>query len=186
MLFATETFAMGLNMPAKTVVFTAMRKWDGEQHRWMASGEYIQMSGRAGRRGKDDRGLCFMMVDSEMDAATCRRAAARPGGCSALPMFALRVEPVRHACCGGLSRLYCDYIADKRTSAPFGWVPNLEGGVGRAAAATGCACVCDGRGTALHAGHVASRAAAPAPQLPACAAGAVRGKQSCRCWSAAR
>ena len=71
-LFATETFAMGLNMPAKTVVFTAMQKFDGETTRWMASGEYIQMSGRAGRRGKDDRGFCFMMVDDQMDAATCR------------------------------------------------------------------------------------------------------------------
>ena len=35
-------FAMGLNMPAKTVVFTAVRKWDGDAHRWMSSGEYIQ------------------------------------------------------------------------------------------------------------------------------------------------
>ena len=34
---------MGLNMPAKTVVFTAMQKWDGETHRWMTSGEYIQV-----------------------------------------------------------------------------------------------------------------------------------------------
>ncbi len=97
-LFATETFAMGLNMPAKTVVFTAMRKWDGEQHRWMASGEYIQMSGRAGRRGKDDRGLCFMMVDSEMDAATCRRAAALPVGCSALLKLTLQKGLVRSSC----------------------------------------------------------------------------------------
>ncbi len=71
-LFATETFAMGLNMPARTCVFTAMQKWDGACHRWMASGEYIQMSGRAGRRGKDDRGVCIMMVDTQMDAATCR------------------------------------------------------------------------------------------------------------------
>lgn len=47
-LFATETFAMGVNMPARTVVFTAMKKYDGESHRWMGSGEYIQMSGRAG------------------------------------------------------------------------------------------------------------------------------------------
>lgn len=44
-LFATETFAMGLNMPARTVVFTAMRKWDGEQNRFMHSGEYIQVRG---------------------------------------------------------------------------------------------------------------------------------------------
>ena len=55
-LFATETFAMGLNMPARTVVFTALNKWDGEEHRVLSSGEYIQMSGRAGRRGKDDKG----------------------------------------------------------------------------------------------------------------------------------
>jgi len=34
-LFATETFAMGLNMPAKTVVFTELRKWDGQAHRWV-------------------------------------------------------------------------------------------------------------------------------------------------------
>ena len=34
---------MGLNMPAKTVVFTAMQKWDGETHRWMSSGEFIQV-----------------------------------------------------------------------------------------------------------------------------------------------
>ncbi len=71
-LFATETFAMGLNMPATTCVFTSMRKWDGESNRWVKSGEYIQMSGRAGRRGKDDRGVCIMMVDESMDAYTCK------------------------------------------------------------------------------------------------------------------
>ena len=74
-LFATETFAMGLNMPAKTVVFTTMKKFDGESHRWMGSGEYIQMSGRAGRRGKDDRGLCIMMVEDSLDAETCKYVA---------------------------------------------------------------------------------------------------------------
>lgn len=56
-LFATETFAMGLNMPARTVVFTNPRKFDGQSFRWVTSGEYIQMSGRAGRRGLDDRGM---------------------------------------------------------------------------------------------------------------------------------
>ncbi|PAV77833.1 hypothetical protein WR25_19969 [Diploscapter pachys] len=67
-LFATETFSMGLNMPARTVLFTSARKYDGKNHRWITSGEYIQMSGRAGRRGKDDRGLVILMMDSKMSS----------------------------------------------------------------------------------------------------------------------
>lgn len=71
-LFATETFAMGLNMPAKTVVFTSVKKWDGDSHRYIGSGEYIQMSGRAGRRGKDERGICIIMVDEQMEMNTLK------------------------------------------------------------------------------------------------------------------
>ncbi|KAJ6801777.1 DExH-box ATP-dependent RNA helicase DExH10 [Iris pallida] len=66
-LFATETFAMGLNMPAKTVIFTSVKKWDGDSNRQIGSGEYIQMSGRAGRRGKDARGICIIMIDEKME-----------------------------------------------------------------------------------------------------------------------
>ncbi|XP_077550102.1 exosome RNA helicase Mtr4 isoform X1 [Haemaphysalis longicornis] len=65
-LFATETFAMGLNMPARTVLFTNARKFDGKDFRWVTSGEYIQMSGRAGRRGLDDRGIVILMIDEKM------------------------------------------------------------------------------------------------------------------------
>ncbi|KAI6651637.1 Superkiller viralicidic activity 2-like 2-like [Oopsacas minuta] len=71
-LFATETFSLGLNMPARTVVFARARKFDGEHFRWLNSGEYIQMSGRAGRRGLDDRGIVMLMVDEHMDAAIGR------------------------------------------------------------------------------------------------------------------
>ncbi|KAJ0865206.1 putative RNA helicase [Helianthus annuus] len=71
-LFATETFAMGLNMPAKTVVFTSVRKWDGDSFRYVGSGEYIQMSGRAGRRGKDERGICLIMIDEQMEMNTLK------------------------------------------------------------------------------------------------------------------
>jgi len=66
-LFSTETFAMGLNMPAKTVVFTAVNKWDGEAFRVISSGEYIQMSGRAGRRGLDERGIVVLMMDESLE-----------------------------------------------------------------------------------------------------------------------
>ena len=68
-LFATETFSMGINMPARTVVFTASRKWDGTDFRWISPGEYIQMSGRAGRRGLDDRGIVIQMIDEKMEPA---------------------------------------------------------------------------------------------------------------------
>jgi ATP-dependent RNA helicase DOB1 len=71
-LFATETFSIGLNMPAKTVVFTAARKFDGHEFRDLSSGEYIQMSGRAGRRGLDDRGVVIMMCDEKLEPATAK------------------------------------------------------------------------------------------------------------------
>ncbi|XP_030761641.1 exosome RNA helicase MTR4 [Sitophilus oryzae] len=65
-LFATETFAMGLNMPARTVLFSGIRKFDGRDYRWLTSGEYIQMSGRAGRRGLDDKGIVILMADEKV------------------------------------------------------------------------------------------------------------------------
>eukprot|EP00899_Mesostigma_viride_P016139 jgi/Mesvir1/24526/Mv21867-RA.1 len=71
-LFATETFSIGLNMPAKTCVFTHVRKYDGDSFRWISSGEYIQMSGRAGRRGLDDRGVVILMFDDKMDPAVAK------------------------------------------------------------------------------------------------------------------
>ncbi|KAG8883351.1 ATP-dependent RNA helicase mtr4 [Tulasnella sp. 331] len=71
-LFATETFSIGLNMPAKTVVFTAVTKFDGKEFRNLTSGEYIQMSGRAGRRGLDDRGIVIMMVDQKLDPGAAK------------------------------------------------------------------------------------------------------------------
>ena len=64
-LFATETFAVGINMPTKTVVFTAVEKFSEGSVRPLRSSEYIQMAGRAGRRGKDDRGLVLLLPQRE-------------------------------------------------------------------------------------------------------------------------
>jgi ATP-dependent RNA helicase DOB1 len=71
-LFATETFSIGLNMPAKTVVFTSVRKFDGTAQRYLTPSEFIQMSGRAGRRGLDDRGIVIMMIDDKMEPAAAK------------------------------------------------------------------------------------------------------------------
>lgn len=61
-LFCTETFAVGLNMPARTVVFLDLKKpHDGEGFRPLRPDEYIQMAGRAGRRGKDTQGIVMYL-----------------------------------------------------------------------------------------------------------------------------
>ncbi|KAF5787687.1 putative RNA helicase [Helianthus annuus] len=60
-----KAFAMGLNMPAKMVVFTSVRKGDGNSHHYIDHCEYIQMSGRAGRRGKEEYGICIIVIDNQ-------------------------------------------------------------------------------------------------------------------------
>ena len=67
-LFATETFAMGLNLPTRTVVFSGFRKHDGRAFRDLLPGEYTQMAGRAGRRGIDPVGS-VIIVNSNSDEA---------------------------------------------------------------------------------------------------------------------
>lgn len=61
-LFATETFAVGVNMPTRTVVFTSMTKPDNiSNKRLLYTSEYVQMAGRAGRRGIDTFGNCIIL-----------------------------------------------------------------------------------------------------------------------------
>lgn len=60
-LLATETFAMGINMPAKSSIFTSLQKFDGNNFRWLLPHEYIQMAGRAGRRGLDEKGIVVLL-----------------------------------------------------------------------------------------------------------------------------
>ncbi|KAI9729729.1 MAG: hypothetical protein M1834_006680 [Cirrosporium novae-zelandiae] len=67
-LFATETFAMGLNLPTRTVVFSGYRKHDGHSFRNLLPGEYTQMSGRAGRRGLDPVGTVIIVTSGKDEA----------------------------------------------------------------------------------------------------------------------
>ena len=59
LLFATETFSVGVNMPTKSVIFTDVNKFDGNSSRTLYAHEYTQMAGRSGRRGLDKIGYCF-------------------------------------------------------------------------------------------------------------------------------
>ena len=65
MLYATETFAVGINLPARTVCFDSLEKYDGTNFRYVTGKEYFQLAGRAGRRGLDTVGYAISMVDPE-------------------------------------------------------------------------------------------------------------------------
>lgn len=62
-LFATETFAVGINCPVKTVVFTALEKYSNKGLRYINTSEYLQMAGRAGRRGLDKTGTVILLTN---------------------------------------------------------------------------------------------------------------------------
>ena len=74
LLFATETFAVGINMPTKTVIFTDLNKFDGTGSRPFYSHEYTQMAGRAGRRGIDTVGHVIHLTNlfRNIDQTTIR------------------------------------------------------------------------------------------------------------------
>lgn len=69
-LFSTETFAMGVNAPARSVVFQSLRKHDGRQFRTLLPGEYTQMAGRAGRRGLDPVGTVIIAAWDDLPEET--------------------------------------------------------------------------------------------------------------------
>ncbi|MGI6449459.1 MAG: DEAD/DEAH box helicase [Desulfitobacteriia bacterium] len=62
-LYCTETFSVGINYPVKSVCFDSLNKYDGRNFRPLENHEFFQMSGRAGRRGIDEKGYSFAIVD---------------------------------------------------------------------------------------------------------------------------
>jgi ATP-dependent RNA helicase HelY len=69
-VFATETLALGINMPARTVVLEKLSKWNGEGHVAVSPGEYTQLTGRAGRRGIDIEGNAVILWGNELDSTS--------------------------------------------------------------------------------------------------------------------
>jgi ATP-dependent RNA helicase HelY len=68
-VFATETLALGINMPARTVLLERLVKFNGEQHMPLTPGEYTQLTGRAGRRGIDVEGHAVVLWNPDIDPA---------------------------------------------------------------------------------------------------------------------
>jgi ATP-dependent RNA helicase HelY len=66
-VFATETLALGINMPARSVVLERLVKWNGETHADITPGEYTQLTGRAGRRGIDVEGHAVVLWQPGLD-----------------------------------------------------------------------------------------------------------------------
>ncbi len=64
LLFTTETFALGINMPARTAAFFGLRKFDGVSFDYLRTRDYMQMAGRAGRQGIDDKGRVISRLDA--------------------------------------------------------------------------------------------------------------------------
>src|SRR5690606_77771 len=97
-VFATETLALGINMPARTVVIEKLTKWNGETHAAITPGEYTQLTGRAGRRGLDVEGHGVVLWQPDLDphvAAGLASTRTYPLRSSFRPSYNMAVNLVR-------------------------------------------------------------------------------------------
>jgi ATP-dependent RNA helicase HelY len=99
-VFATETLALGINMPARSVVLERLVKWDGRSHVEITAGEYTQLTGRAGRRGIDIEGHAVVLHTAGLDPAALAGLASRrtyPLRSSFRPTYNMAVNLVAQA-----------------------------------------------------------------------------------------
>ena len=97
-VFATETLALGINMPARSVVIEELTKYSGSGHAELTPGEYTQLTGRAGRRGIDDVGYAVVLASPFHTFEEVARLAGAPGRAltsSFRPTYNLAVSLVR-------------------------------------------------------------------------------------------
>lgn len=121
-VFATETLALGINMPARSVVLERLVKWDGQRHAAITPGEYTQLTGRAGRRGIDVEGHAVVLFDTGTDpTALAGLASTRtyPLRSSFEPSYNMAVNVVRQvgrdAARALLESSFAQFQADRST-----------------------------------------------------------------------
>ena len=122
-VFATETLALGINMPARTVVLERLVKYNGEQHAPLTPGEYTQLTGRAGRRGIDVEGHAVVLwhaTDEMADPAQVAGLASTrtfPLRSSFAPSYNMTINLVQHMTPAAAHRLleqsFAQYQADR-------------------------------------------------------------------------
>jgi ATP-dependent RNA helicase HelY len=96
-VFATETLALGINMPARAVVLERLSKFTGESHELLRPGDYTQLTGRAGRRGIDDAGTAVVLFDYQVPfdrVASIAAAGTHPLASSFQPTYNMAVNLV--------------------------------------------------------------------------------------------
>jgi ATP-dependent RNA helicase HelY len=121
--FATETLALGINMPARTVVVERLEKWDGRAHHLLTPGEFTQLTGRAGRRGLDRRGHAVVCYQRDVDFPTVASLVGRrtePLVSRFAPSYNMAVNLLRShdrsEAEALLSRSFAQYQADQRVA----------------------------------------------------------------------
>ncbi|HEX6249512.1 MAG TPA: DEAD/DEAH box helicase [Nocardioidaceae bacterium] len=119
-VFATETLALGINMPARSVVIEKLSKWNGETHADITPGEYTQLTGRAGRRGIDVEGHGVVLWQPGMDPRSVAGLASTrtyPLKSSFRPSYNMAVNLVkrvgRHTARELLESSFAQFQADK-------------------------------------------------------------------------
>ena len=119
-VFATETLALGINMPARTVVLEKLVKWNGEAHVPVTPGEYTQLTGRAGRRGIDIEGNAVVQWSPTVDSATVAGLASTrtyPLRSSFSPTYNMAINLIsrfgRERARGSLESSFAQFQADR-------------------------------------------------------------------------
>ena len=119
-VFATETLALGINMPARTVVLEKLTKWNGEAHVSITPGEYTQLTGRAGRRGIDIEGNAVVQWSPTVDSATAAGLASTrtyPLRSSFTPSYNMSINLIarfgRERARGSLESSFAQFQADR-------------------------------------------------------------------------
>ena len=119
-VFATETLALGINMPARSVVLERLTKWNGEAHADITPGEYTQLTGRAGRRGIDVEGHAVVIWHPGLEPRSLAGLASTrtyPLRSSFRPSYNMAVNLVaqlgRHAAREILETSFAQFQADR-------------------------------------------------------------------------